>query len=227
MTTLQYGISLLLGPILAGLIFFLIYKKRGRDRYQKLITAFFWGMFSIVIVTLFQYIAYNFGLHPEKNLRQNIFYSFIVIGIGSELGKYIVLRYIYFPKDSFKGPIDGIVYSVFISMGFAIIANVEYFVFPYFSNISFTYAITMVIANLFIAVIMGFFVGIAKTRQNKFVDSLTGLFGAAFFHALYYFCFSALDYKLLLFLGIGTFIIVILLYYKAFEINEDRKRTMG
>jgi RsiW-degrading membrane proteinase PrsW (M82 family) len=225
MTFFQYSISLLLGPILAGLIYFLIYRKRGRDRYQKLITSFIWGMSSIVIVTLFQYIAYNYGLHPEKNLRQNIFYSFMVIGIGSELGKYLVLRYIYFPKDSFKGPIDGIVYSVFISMGFATIANILYFTLPFFKDISFTYAITMVVANLFIAVIMGFFVGIAKSRHNKFVDSLTGLFGAAFFHALYYFCSIAHDYKLLLFLSIGTFIIVILLYYKAFEINSERKRN--
>ncbi|NOX47450.1 MAG: PrsW family intramembrane metalloprotease [Chlorobi bacterium] len=225
MTFLQYSISLFLGPFLAGLIFLLIYRKRGRDRYQKLITSFIWGMFSIVVVTLFQYIAYNYGLHPEKNLRQNIFYSFMVIGIGSELGKYIVLRYIYFPKDTFKGPIDGIVYSVFISMGFATIANILYFTLPFFKEISFSYSITMVISNLFIAVIMGFFVGIAKSRNNKFVDSLTGLFGAAFFHALYSFCSIAHDYKLLLFLSIGTFIIVILLYYKAFELNEERKRN--
>ncbi len=220
-----YAASILLGPILAGLIFFLIYRKRGRERYQKLITAFSWGMFSIVVVTLFQYIASNYGLDPEKNLRQNIFYSFVVFGIGSELGKYLVLRYIYFPKDTFKGPIDGIVYSVFISMGFATIGNILYFVLPYFPEIDFTYAITVVVANLFFAVIMGFFVGIAKSRQNKFVDAMTGLFGAAFFHALYNFCFITNDFKLLLFLAIGAFIIVILLYYKAFEINEERKRN--
>ena len=108
-----YIISILIGPFLAGLIFSLIYKKRGRDRYQRLITSFIWGMFSVVVVTMFQYIAYKYGLNPEKNLRQNIFYSFVVFGIGSELGKYLVLRYIYFPKDSFHGPIDGIVYSIF------------------------------------------------------------------------------------------------------------------
>ncbi len=220
-----YIISLLLGPLLAGLIFFLIYRKRGRERYQKLITAFFWGMFSIVIVSLFQYIAYSFGLNPSKNLRQNIFYSFMVMGIGSELGKYLVLRYVYFPKDTFKGPIDGIVYSVFISMGFATVGNILYFTLPFFDEINFDYAITVVVANLFFAVIMGFFVGIAKSRHNKFVDTMTGLFGASIFHALYFFCFPANDFKLLLFLTIGAFIIVILLYYKAFEINSERKRN--
>ena len=222
---LLYIISILLGPLLAGLIFFLIYRKRGRDRYQKLITAFFWGMFSIVIVLLFQYIARSFGLEEFKNIRRIIFYSFIVMGVGSELGKYLVLRYIYYPKDSFIGPIDGIVYSVFISMGFATLGNILYFILPIYGEVDFTYAITMVIANLFFAVIMGFFVGTAKSRHNKFVDALTGLFAASFFHALYNFCFITHDFKLLLFLGIGAFIIVILLYYKAFEINSERKRN--
>ena len=222
---LLYVISLLLGPLLAGLIYFLIYRKRGKDRYQKLIVSFIWGMFSIVIVLLFQYIARNYGLEEFKNLRRIIFYSFIVMGIGSELGKYLILRYIYYPKDTFMGPIDGIVYSIFISMGFATLGNILYFILPIYGEVDFTYATTVIFANLFFAVIMGFFVGTAKSRQNKFVDAWTGLFGAAFFHALYNFCFITRDFKLLLFLGIGTFIIVILLYYKAFEINSERKRN--
>lgn len=224
---LNYIISLILAPVIAGLIIALIWKKRGKQRYPGLISSFIWGMLSIVIVVLFQYVARKFGLEEFANLRRSIFYSFVVMGLGSELGKYLILRYHNFPKTSFNGPLDSIVYSIMIAMGFAFMGNILYFIVPYYDKINFLYAITVVPANLFFAVILGFFVGIAKSRENKFVDSMTGLFGASFFHALYSFCFipKQEDYRLLTFLSIGAFVIVILLYYKAFELNEEYKRN--
>ena len=220
----NYIISLILAPLIAGIIIAIIRKKRGKDRYPGLISSFILGMFSIVIVLLFQYIARQFGLEIFTNIRRIIFYSFIVMGFGSEFGKYLILRYYNYPKSSYNGPLDGIVYTTMISMGFAFMGNILYFVLPVYEAIDFLYAITVVFANLFFAVILGFFLGMAKTRENKFVDSMTGLFGASFFHALYNFCFLTQDYRLLLFLSIGAFIVVIMLYYKAFELNEEFKR---
>ncbi len=220
----NYILSLILAPLIAVIIIAIVWTKRGKDRYPGLISAFILGMVSILIVLLFQYIARQFGLENFRNLRRIIFYSVIVMGFGSELGKFLILRYHIFPKSSFNGPLDSIVYSTMIAMGFAFIGNILYFVLPYYSEIDFFYALSVIIANLFFAVILGFFVGMAKSRENKFVDSMTGLLGASFFHALYNFCFLTKDYRLLLFLAIGAFIVVILLYYKAFELNEEFKR---
>ena len=222
--TIHYILSLLFAPFLAFVTLMIIWTRRGRDRYPGLITSFIFGMLSIVIVLLFQYIAQRFGLDVFSNIRRIIFYSFVVMGLGSELGKYLILRYYTFPKSSFNGPLDSIVYSVMISLGFAFMGNILYFTLPFYSEVDFLYAYTVVLGNLFFAVIMGFFVGMGKSRENKFVDSMTGLFGASFFHALYNFCFITEDYRLLLFLSIGAFIIVIMLYYKAFETNEEYKR---
>jgi protease PrsW len=221
---IHYILSLLFAPFLAALAYFIIVVRRGKDRYPGLIAMFFLGMFSIVIVSLFQFIAHRFGLDIFSNLRRIIFYSVVVMGLGSELGKYLILRYNAFPKISFNGPLDGIVYSVFISLGFAFMGNILYFILPFYIEIDFLYAYTVVLANLFFAVIMGFFVGMGKSRENKFVDSMTGLLGATFFHALYNFCFLTEDMRLLLFLSVGAAIFVLMLYYKAFEMNEEYKR---
>lgn len=220
----NYIVSLFLAPLIAAIIIALIWVKRDKYRYPQLISSFILGMISIVVVLLFMYVADQYYLNAFRNLRREIFYSFVVMGLGSELGKFIILRYHNFNKSSFNGPLDGIVYSVMISMGFAFIGNILYFTLPYYTEIDFLYASTVVFANLFFAVIMGFFVGIAKTRENKFVDSMTGLLAASFFHALYNFCFITNDMRLLGFFGIGAFIIVIMLYYKAFEMNQDHKR---
>ena len=221
---INYVLSLLFSPLLAAIVVGIIWTKRGKDRYPGLIASFVLGMFSIAIVLLFQYIAKYYGLDPYRNIRRTIFYAFMVMGIGSELGKYLVLRYFYFTKSSFNGPLDSIVYSTMIALGFSFAGNILYFTLPFYTEVDFIYAYSVVPANIFFAVIMGFFIGMGKSRENKFVDSMTGLFGASFFHALYNFCFFTNDYRLLVFLSIGAFIIVIMLYYKAFEFNEEYKR---
>lgn len=221
---LNYIISLILAPLIAAIIITIVWIKRDKYRYPQLVSSFILGMISIVVVMLFMNIADRYYLNAFRNLRRIIFYSFIVMGLGSELGKFIILRYHNFNKSSFNGPLDGIVYSVMISMGFAFISNILYFLLPYYTEIDFLYSITVVFANLFFAVILGFFVGLAKTRENKFVDTMTGLLAASFFHALYNFCFITEDIRLLIFYGIGAFIVVIMLYYKAYEINQDHKR---
>ena len=221
---INYILSLLLAPLIAAVIITIVWIQRGRDRYPGLISSFVMGMFSIVIVLLFQYIAKKFGLDNFTNLRRIIFYSFVVMGLGSEIGKYLILRYYSFTRPSYNGPLDSIVYSTMISMGFAFMGNILYYTLPFYTDIDLFYANTVVFANLFFAVILGFFVGMGKSRENKFVDSMTGLFGASFFHALYNFCFITQDLRLLLYLSIGAFVIVIMLYYKAFEMNEEYKR---
>lgn len=221
---LNYIISLILAPLIAAIIIAIIWIKRDKYRYPQLVSSFILGMISVVVVMLFMNIADRYYLNAFRNLRRIIFYSFIVMGLGSELGKFIILRYHNFNKSSFNGPLDGIVYSVMISMGFAFISNILYFLLPYYPEIDFLYATTVVFANLFFAVILGFFVGLAKMRENKFVDSMTGLLAASFFHALYNFCFITEDIRLLMFYGIGAFIVVIMLYYKAYEMNQDHKR---
>lgn len=222
----NYILSLVLAPVIALIIIAIIWIKRGKDRYPGLISTFIIGMFSIALVSLFQIISRKFGLEGFENLRRTIFYSFVVVGFGSEFGKFLVLRYYNFSKPSFNGPLDSIVYSVMIALGFSLMSNIIYFIDPNYEEIDFVYAYSMVIANMFFAVVLGFYTGMAKTRENRFVDSMTGLFGATFFHALFTFCFTPghKDFRLLLFLSIGVFVIVIMLYYKAFEINEDFKR---
>ncbi len=221
---INYLLSLLFAPLFAAIVVGIVWIYRGRDRYPGLITSFGMGMMSIFILWVFQYLAQQFGIDKLTNLRRIIFYSFVVMGLGSEIGKFLILRYYSFTRSSYNGPLDSIVYSTMIAMGFAFMANVVYFTIPFYPEIDFFYAYTFIPANLFFAVILGFFVGMGKSRGNKFVDSMTGLLGASFFNALFNFCFITRDYRLLLFLSIGAFVIVIMLYYKAFEMNEEYKR---
>jgi len=222
---LYYILSIVIAPLIAIILISFLRRKFGSENYPDLIKAFLWGAASLVIVLIFQQIAHTFQLNVFSNLRRSIFYSFVVMGLGSELGKYLVLRYFAFTKNGFDGPAGGIVYSIIISMGFVMMGNIMYFVLPWYGEPDFTYAISVIFANVFFAVILGFFVGLAKSRENRFVDLMTGLFAASFFHSLYSFCFipGHQDFRLLLFLSIGVFVIVILLLYKAINLNDEHK----
>lgn len=223
---IYYILSILIAPLIAFSLIIFLRKRFGPELYPGLVKVFFWGAASLAIVLLFQQIAHSFQLNVFSNLRRIFFYSFVVMGLGSELGKYLILRYFAFTKNGFDGPAGGIVYSIIISMGFAFMGNIMYFILPWYGEPDFTYALSVIFANICFAIILGFFVGLAKTRENRFVDLMTGLLGASFFHALYSFCFipGHQDYRLLLFLSIGIFVIVILLLYKAVNLNDEHRR---
>lgn len=215
-------VSLLIAPLLAFLIYYFL-RSANRDGDNSLLwKAFFFGILSIIFFLVLQYLGSIFDLDNFRSLRRIIFYSFVIMGFGSEFGKYLFLRYYFLPKDEFKGPIDGVVYGVMLSLGFAEVGNIIYLF--YYETVDIVYSITVIFANVFFGIIMGFFVGLAKTRENRFIDSMTGLFAAVFFHALYNFCFITMDYRLLTWFMVGSFVVVSLLVIKAGRIKLESDR---
>jgi len=224
---IEYVVSVLLAPLLALALFFYYRFKSGRGSTSHMVQSFIYGIFSIILVLVLQKIANYYDWDNFRNLRRIVFYSFVIWGLGSEYGKFIVLRYYAFYRKDFIGPLDSIAYSVMISLGFAFIGNLLYFTLPIYKEVSvdFFYTTTVIFANIVFAIVMGFFVGLAKTRENRFVDSMTGLFAASFFHALYNFCFLTQDFRLLLFLAIGALVVLFLLLYKAVRIHDEYLRV--
>jgi RsiW-degrading membrane proteinase PrsW (M82 family) len=111
-----------------------------------------------------------------------------------------------------------------ISMGFATLNNILYFINIPNLSVSGANAITAGPANVIFGVIMGFFIGLGKLRKMRFIDSMTGLAAAIFFHALYDFCLLTKDYRLLLAFFIGSTIIGISLCVAAIRIQLEAKQ---
>ncbi len=53
-------------------------------------------------------------------------YAFVVAGFTEELFKYLVLKKYCSTKSDFDEPMDGIVYAVLVSLGFALLENIMY-----------------------------------------------------------------------------------------------------
>jgi Na+-driven multidrug efflux pump len=78
-------------------------------------------------------------------------------------------------------------------------------------------------ANAIFGVMMGFFIGLGKLRKIRFIDAMTGLGAAIFFHALYDFCLLTKDYKMLWAFFIGATIIGISLCIAALRMQLEAR----
>ena len=88
----------------------------------------------------------------------------MVVACVEEGSKLLMLKLLSWKNPNFNFLFDAVVYSVFVSLGFAAIENVKY-VFTYGLGVALTRAITAVPAHMSFAVLMGVFYGRAKLCQ--------------------------------------------------------------
>lgn len=222
MEYLKYA-SFVVPPLIAILIYLYLRYKFSKWSFSLLYNSFLWGMISISLVLVVQLAASYLELDKLNNIRRILFYAVVVMALFSELGKYIFLRGFVYPKEVFKTPVDGIIFSVMISMGFATMNNILYFINIPDLSVNTANALTAGPANVIFGVMMGFFIGLGKLRKMRFIDSMTGLAAAVFFHGLYDFCLLTKDYRLLWAFFIGATIIAISLCLAALRIHQDAK----
>lgn len=212
-------------PLAISILLFLYFRfKTGKDSSGLLLLAFFFGAISIVLVLVMQIIASSLGLDDLRNIRRILFYSVVVVAFFSEFGKYFFLRAFIYPKERFRNPVDGIIYSVMIAMGFATVNNLLYFIPLPNLEVNTVNAVTAGPANVIFGILMGFFIGLGKLRKLRLIDSMTGLLAAIFFHSLYAFCLITQDYRLLWAFFIGSVIIAGSLSIAAIRIKMDHQR---
>jgi RsiW-degrading membrane proteinase PrsW (M82 family) len=180
-------------------------------------------MVSIVLVLSMQLFASVFQLDQLHNLRRIIFYALVIMAFFSELGKFFILKIFIYPRKEFNTPVDGIIYGVIISLGFATMNNIIYLFNIPDLTVNLANAYSAGPAAVVFGVMMGFFVGLGKLRRMRFIDSMTGLAAAIFFHGLYDFCLLTEDYRMLWAFFAGSLIIVVSLCFAAIRIHQEAK----
>ena len=158
--------ALALIPVI-GLLAFIYFKdKKEKEPKGLLIGLFFAGMgmtiTAMIIEGIGQYIL-DYAI-PYDEVLNVIVFTMLIVGPSEELGKYIVMRLITWKNKNFDHSYDAIVYSVFVSLGFAALENVGYVI----SNGVGTAILRMLTAvpgHACFAVFMGFFYSRAKYAQ--------------------------------------------------------------
>ena len=177
-------LALSIAPGLAICLYIFYHDVYNREPAVNLIMSFVWGMLAIIPAA---FIEFNTIDDNNTSISQIISSTYLLIALVEEFSKFLVLRYYAFTRKSFDEPLDGIVYSVMVSMGFATMENVGY-VFESQNGliVALSRMFTTVPAHATFAIIMGYFVGKAKFDVAHRPRLLfLGVFWASFIHGTY------------------------------------------
>ena len=186
-----YDLVLVSLSILPGfLIMSMIYNldKQDKEPLWLLAIAFIFGAINLHLdIDILEYLL-SFNETESNFLSTGI--EALTVSATEETLKFLVVMLIIYPNKYFDEPFDGIVYSVFIGMGFATAENLT-FVLQGSASLAIMRMITAVPAHFVFAVIMGYYLGKAKNnRKAQLIFILLALLIPIIFHALYdYFLF--------------------------------------
>ena len=196
--------------IIGGYIYFR--DKYDREPIRLLLFALLFGAFAVIPILFVEQFLDGFTV-----LFTGIFAvawkAFAVAGFTEELFKFTALYLLIWKSPEFNDKFDGIVYAVFVSLGFAAVENVLYVIGNGYST-GITRALTAVPAHAIFGVTMGFYFGMAKFfEKERSVLKRKALFIPMLLHGVYDFIlFTGFAWLTIVFTGF-----LIYLYYSAFK----------
>lgn len=171
-------------PAAAGLFFMYIKDKYEKEPWRMLGLGLLFGVYTAaVIYALGRWLEWRFP-HEETPM-----YTAFVSSAGVEEGvKFLFLFFLIWFNRNFNEPLDGIVYAVFLSLGFAWVENIIYVTHPVLGG----YETALVRAAISVpghglfGVQMGYHMGLARFgRKNRAGQLFLAIAVPYLLHALY------------------------------------------
>ena len=107
------------------ILFFFVLTDRFKEPKVTIIIVFFLGFLICLPAGILNQLSHDFffnGSDYSKNLTR----SFLGPAWAEELLKFSILYFIILKRDEFNEPMDGLVYGVIVSLGFATYENYTY-----------------------------------------------------------------------------------------------------
>ena len=182
------------------------------------------ALVSIVLETLGQTLL-NAMVEPDDP-KYIVLLAFLVVAAVEEGSKFFFLYRRTWHDYNFNYRFDGILYAVFVSLGFAAFENIKY-VFSYGLSVALPRAILSIPGHMGFAVVMGLFYGRAKLRSNRGdrfgcrVNLALGYLAAVFLHGVYdTCCMSGTARSTVIFV-----VFVLMMYLAVFLLIKHESKT--
>ncbi len=167
---LRYNLILIAAAVIPALI--LMRKVYRSDRLEaeshRLLRALtVAGVLAALLALISERVL---GSLLQRTVRNSDVYQlllyFIVVGVSEEGAKYLLLRRRTWNSNEFNCQYDGVVYAVFVSLGFALWENISY-VLHYGLSAALVRAVTAIPGHCCFGVFMGVFYGLARRAENQ------------------------------------------------------------
>jgi RsiW-degrading membrane proteinase PrsW (M82 family) len=174
------------------LIAFYIY---SRDRYEKeplsiLLKALIAGVIIVLPVLLIERLV---AMPAERfeGILNAAYTAFVIAALSEEGMKFGAFLIFFWKNKNYNERFDGIIYAVYIALGFAGVENILY-VFSGGYSVGLVRALTAVPAHALFGIVMGFYLGKAKfSQKHMFLNLVLAFFIPFLFHGLYDFLLMA------------------------------------
>jgi protease PrsW len=152
-------VFLSLAPVLIILTYVYFRDKYEQEPWDLLLKAILMGVAITLPVVLVE--SFFVAVKPVMGVFGNAAYmSFLVAGLTEESFKFLALYILIWRNPEFNEKFDGIVYAVFVALGFAGVENILYVV-QNGAGVGLIRALTAVPAHALFGVTMGYYFGIA------------------------------------------------------------------
>jgi RsiW-degrading membrane proteinase PrsW (M82 family) len=165
-----FNIVLIAAAIIPALFLMVrIYKidhleKESGPLLRKLVVAgILSSLIALVEERVLSYLLANFVSYDS--LAYNVILYFVVVAVSEESSKYLMLFRNSWNTPEFNCVFDGVVYAVFVSLGFALWENISY-VLNYGIYAAFARALTAIPGHACFGVFMGVFYSAAKKYER-------------------------------------------------------------
>ena len=205
-------------------VFIILFYIYFRDKYEKeplgmLIKALLLGI-VIVIPVIFVERMLMILMPQSSKVAEAAYHAFVVAGSTEELFKFLALYLLVWKSPNFNEKFDGIVYAVFVSLGFAGVENVLY-VMDGGMQTALTRAITAVPAHAIFGITMGYYLGIAHMyRELKGKYLIRALLVPILLHGIYDFILMV-EVGWLLLLFVPFLIVLYIMGMKKMKVLSD------
>jgi len=144
-----------------------VYKadRKEKEPPRLIVRLIIGGIISTVVALIWEKIG--IGIIDRISMTDAKYYFvmfFLLVGPAEEISKYIFLKKISWRDPSFNCQFDAIVYSVSVSLGFALFENVKY-VLSYGFSTALIRAVTAIPGHASFGVFMGVWYGVAKRQE--------------------------------------------------------------
>lgn len=166
---MRYSFLLLaIAPTIACILWIYLKDKYEKEPLKTLAKFFCLGILVSLIGIIIESILMR--LNIWSGYSYYLYVAFIVAGFTEEGLKAIILIPLLLKEKNFTEKLDGIVYSVFLSLGFATVENIIYVVFEN-SSIAFEVGITRGVisipTHIMFGITMGYYISKYKFSSNK------------------------------------------------------------
>lgn len=205
-------ILLALAPVFIIAIYIYFRDKYEKEPIKMLIKALIIGALAVIPILFTEGFLQSIYIQ-RGTILDAAYRAFVVAGASEEFFKFAGVYLLIWNSKYFNEKFDGIVYAVFVSLGFAAVENIMY-VIQGGQQVAYVRFITAVPAHAIFGVLMGYYLGIAHMYKELRPRFLKYAFIVPFLlHGFYDFILmSGLPYLWIVFIGF-----VVCLYVLAFK----------